>query len=428
MATLAGLGIASGLPNVVATDTISAWMSAIGRDVKAIGLLALLTLPYTFKFLWAPLLDRFEFLGLGRRRGWLILIQVLLAGTLAAISIAGPDAAASPLLPLAVLGVALVLLSASLDIVTSAYMVDVLEPQERGAGAAVFVSGYRVAFVAAGAGILVLAQYAGWRAAIASSAMLMAALAATTVFASEPGRITPPQSLAEAVVQPIARFVADYRAGLVVVVAFVLLFRLPDQLASRMTMPLLIQHLRFTPEQVGWLRQALGFGITIVGALGGGSIVARLGMSRSLLLFGLLQALSNAGFLLLAQVSANLWLMGTVIGVENYCNGLVSAGFVAFLMSCCDHRYSATQYALLTSLMAAAAAIAGAISGYLVGDEAHYARFFWISILAGVPGVLLIPFLPQRREVRPNVCLSCGYDLTGNATGICPECGSPVRA
>jgi PAT family beta-lactamase induction signal transducer AmpG len=397
MAILAGLGLASGLPNVIATDTISAWLSAVGVDVQAIGLFALITLPYTFKFAWAPLLDRYEFLGLGRRRGWLIAIEVLLAGVLAAIAITGPRDADNSLLPLAVLGIALVFLSASLDIVTSAYMVDVLDERERGAGAAMFVSGYRIAFVAAGAGILVLAKYQGWRMAVMSSAMLMSAMAVITICAPEPKRITPPQSLTEAVLQPVARFVADYRAGLLVVIAFVLLFKLPDQLASRMTMPLLIQHLKFTTEQVGWLRQALGFGFTIVGALAGGAVVARLGMNRSLLLFGLLQAVSNGGFLLLASTAANIWLMGTVIGVENFCNGLVSAGFVAFLMSCCDHRYSATQYALLTSLMAVAAAIAGALSGYMVGEEAHYARFFWISILAGVPGMLLIPFLPTRR-------------------------------
>lgn len=427
MAILAGLGLASGLPNVIATDTIAAWLSAIGRDVASIGLFALITLPYTFKFLWAPLLDRYELLGLGRRRGWLIAVQFLLAGTLAAIAFCGPSVAQSSLLPLVVLGVVLVLLSASFDIVSSAYMVDVLEPHERGAGAAMFVSGYRIAFVAAGAGILVLAQYAGWRMAIASGAMLIATSAVATFFAPEPARIAPPRSLVEAVVQPVARFIADYRAGLVVIVAFVLLFRLPDQLASRMTMPLLIQHLKFTAEQVGWLRQALGFGITIIGALAGGAVVARLGMSRSLVLFGILQAVSNAGFVLLASVSPSLWLMAGIIAVENFCNGLVSAGFVAFLMSCCDHRYSATQYALLTSLMAAAAALAGAISGYIVGAEAHYVRFFWLSIAAGIPGMLLIPFIPPRRETKTPACIACGYDLTGNMTGICPECGVVAR-
>ncbi len=426
MVTLAILGLASGLPNVIATDTIAAWLSEIGRDVKAIGLFALVTLPYTFKFLWAPLLDRFAIPGMGRRRGWLVVFQFMLAATLAGIAIAGPVNSDSPLWPLAILGIALVFLSASFDIVSSAYMVDVVEQREQGAGAAMFISGYRVAFVAAGAGILIVAGSAGWKIAIGSVAVLMIALAIATIFAPEPKRVVPPQTLVEAVVQPISRFVVDFRYGLLLIAAFVLLFRLPDQLASRMTMPLLIQHLEFTTAQVGWIRQGIGFAVTIIGALAGGAIIARLGMLKSLLLFGILQALSNAGFMLLASVAPSLPLMTVVIVIENFCNGLVSAGFVAFLMSCCDNRYSATQYALLTSLMAAAGAIAGARSGYLVGDDARYAWVFGVSIAVGLPGLLLIPFLPKRREVDPNSCMACGYNLTGNATGVCPECGSSI--
>jgi PAT family beta-lactamase induction signal transducer AmpG len=315
---------------------------------------------------------------------------------LGAIALAGPRDAASSLLPLAILGVALVFASASFDIVSSAYMVDSLEERERGAGAAMFVSGYRVAFVAAGAGILIIAKRVGWPEAIGSAAGLMGLLTIALWFAPEPPRATPPRTLREAVVTPLVQFVADFGAGLLVIIAFVLLFKLPDQLATRMTMPLLISHLEFTTEQVGWLRQALGFGITIVGAIAGGAITSQVRVSRALLLFGVLQAVSNAGFLLLALQPPNLGLMAAVIGVENFCNGLVSAGFVAFLMSCCDHRYSATQYALLTSLMAVAASLAGAASGFLVGDESHYVRFFIISILAGLPGVFLIPWLPLR--------------------------------
>ena len=252
----------------------------------------------------------------------------------------------------------------------------------------------------------------------------MAALAIATIFAREPRRVSRPQSLAEAVVQPVRSFIADYGAGLVIIIAFVLLFRLPDQLATRMTMPLLIKHLKFTTEEVGWIRQALGFAITIAGALAGGAVIARLGMAKSLLLFGILQAISNAGFLLLASMPRDLVWLIVVIGIENFCNGLVSAGFVAFLMSCCDHRYSGTQYALLTSLMAAAGAIAGAVSGYLVGEEARYAWFFGMSILAGVPGVLMIPLLPRKRDADPDRCVKCGCDLRGNDTGVCPECGT----
>jgi MFS transporter, PAT family, beta-lactamase induction signal transducer AmpG len=397
MAVLVGLGFASGLPNVVATTTIGSWLSALKIDVKAIGLFSFIAFPYIFKFLWAPLLDRFALPRLGRRRGWLIVTQGMLALTLLAIAAFGPDSADSPLLMLAVLGVAMVFLSASQDIVADAYRTDVLEPRELGAGAAVFVTGYRIAYMLGGALALVLAKYIGWKPAMALLGVLMALTVLVTLAAPEPRRVSPPQTLAESIVQPLALLAAEWRTGLIALFAFALLFRLPDQLATPMTAPLLFQHLGFDSAEVGWIRQALGFFITIIGALAGGAIVARAGLGRSLITFGLLQALSNAGFMLMASQPPSLWLMAAIIGVENFCNGLVGAGFVAFLMSCCDRRYSATQYAILSGLMAAMALIAGSCSGFLVA-ELGYVRFFAVSIAAGLPGMVLIALLPRRRQ------------------------------
>lgn len=405
MAALIGLGFASGFPNVVATSTIGSWLSDLGIDVKAIGLFTLIAFPYTFKFLWAPLLDRFAIPGLSRRRGWLIFTQGLLAFTLLAMAGCGPESAESPLLTLGVLGVAMVFLSASQDIVADAYRTDVLESDERAAGAAVFVAGYRVAAILAGAMALVLAQHMGWKPAMAMLGVLMGLTMLVTVAAPEPRRASPPQTLREAVMQPVARFAADWRTAWIVLAAFVLLFRLPDQLATPMTSPMLFQHLGFTAEQVGWIRQALGFFITILGALTGASIAGKLGIIRSLVLFGILQAVSNAGFMVLASSPPTLWLMAVVIAVENFCNGLVSAGFVAFLMGCCDPRYSATQYALLTGLMASMGLVAGAGTGFLV-DRLGYVRFFGFSIAAGLPGLLLIwPLLlaQPRKQMEPRV-------------------------
>lgn len=423
MAALVGLGFASGLPNVMVTDTVPAWLSSLNIDVKAIGLFALIGLPYTFKFLWAPLLDRFTLPFLGRRRGWLAVAQALLAAVLALIAAFGPTSSSSSLMLLGVLGTAMVFFSASQDIVADAYRADVLDRMELGAGAAMFVTGYRVATIIAGALTLVLAKSIGWRASLGLLAALMAGTVVVTLLAPEPRRVSPPQTLAEAVVQPAAKFIKHWAAGAILIVAFVLLFRLPDQLASRMTMPLLLQHLKFTEEQVGWIRQALGFVITIVGALSGGAIVARMGLVKSLVLFGILQAVSNGGFLLLAASKPSLWLMGAIIGVENFCNGLVAAGFVAFLMSCCDPRYSATQYALFTSLMALAAAIAGAITGFLV-DRIGYVQFFALSIAAGIPGTTLLIWMPRPRPVPMIPCPTCGYELLGIVSGVCPECGT----
>jgi PAT family beta-lactamase induction signal transducer AmpG len=226
-------------------------------------------------------------------------------------------------------------------------------------------------------------------------------------------------------VQPVVRFARDLGWGALLLMVFAVIFRLPDQLAGRMTMPLLIQELNFTAADVGAVRQFLGMIITIAGAVIGGVAVAKFGLGRALLLFGALQAVSNGGFWILSQNDPSYPLMVAVILTEGFCSGLVSAGFIAFLMSCCDRRYSATQYAILTGLMGLAGAVAPAWSGYLV-TEYGYASFFLLTIAAGVPGVLMIPFIRRtsKGELAPT-CIGCGYSLRGLRNDRCPECGMP---
>lgn len=399
MAALAALGFASGLPYVLANDTLTAWLASLQLDVKKIGLFSLITLPYTFKFLWAPAMDRYAVFGgrLGRRRGWLLLAQILLAACLVGLAAFGPSSATDDLTMLIVLGTALVFLSASQDIVADAYRADVVEQEELGAGAAVFVSGYRVAMIAGGALSLILAERLGWRTAYFLMAALMVCAAAFTMFAPEPARVSAaPRSLGEAVIQPFLEFARRHGPKALLIILFVLVFRLPDHLGNRMTMPLLLQQLSFTKEEVGVIRQALGFAITIVGALCGGGLVARIGLFRGLIVFGILQALSNAGFCVLALSPKSTPLMAAVIALESFCQGLVAAGFVAFLMSLCDPKHSATQYALLASLVALAASLGGAVTGFLV-DRMGYASFFGWSIASGLPGMLMLPWIAPRR-------------------------------
>jgi PAT family beta-lactamase induction signal transducer AmpG len=400
MAALAGIGFASGLPYVLVNDTLSAWLSAIEVDVAKIGLFSLVTLPYTLKFLWAPAMDRWAAFSrvLGRRRGWLLLQQVALAAVLFALAAAGPSGPVDSLRVLTLLGVALAVLSASQDIVADAYRADVVEEVELGAGAAVFVSGYRAAMVTVGALSLVLAQQIGWRAAFACMGVLMLATTAATVFAPEPARAAQrPRTLVEAAALPFVDFVRRHGPRAALVLAFILLFRLPDLLAARMTMPLLLQHLHFSPAEVGVIRQFLGFAITIVGALLGGAFVARFGLIRSLVVFGVLQSLSNAGFCVLALQPPSKALLFGAIALESLCGGFVAAGFVAFLMSLCNPTHSATQYALLASLVAVAGSIGGAATGFLV-ERAGYAAFFAWSIAAGLPGMALLPWVSRRGE------------------------------
>lgn len=403
MVALAGVGFASGLPYLLSGDTLSAWLSDMQVDVKTIGLFSLVTIPYTWKFLGAPFLDRYlppGLVSLGRRRGWLLVLQMTVIVVLAAIANVDPSQSAT-LHTLAILMFALATASAAQDVVADAYRADVLEKGELGAGAAVFVTGYRVAMIIAGAGVMTLASKIGWQLAYAAMAVLMLGCEIVTLLAppTTAADAIRPATFTAAVVRPIEQFIRARGWAVLAMLAFVVLFKLPDALGNRMTMPLLIKEMEFTPRDVGIVRQAVGLAVTIAGALTGGMLVARLGIKRSLVLFGILQAASNAGFWLLASTSKSLALMVGVIVVESFCAGLVAAGFTAFLMSCCRKRYSATQFALLTSLMALTAAVAGAVTGYLV-EAWGYASFFAFTIVAGLPGMLLIPFLRVSRRVE----------------------------
>lgn len=420
MAALGGLGLASGLPLMLTMDSLSAWMTKSGVDIKLIGLLSLVGLPYAFKFLWAPVMDRYipPMSGrLGRRRGWLLVTQLLLVAGIVAMALAGPG----QLELLAAAAMAVAFFSASQDIVADAYRSDVLHERELGAGAAVFVTGYRMAMILSGAGVLMLAGPLGWRGAFLAMAGVMALCMVVTVFAPKAVvEVAAPVSLKQAVREPLKAFGQGRSQWRVAALfAFVLLFRLPDTLANRMTMPFLLDAMHYAASDVGVIRQFAGLWVTIAGTIAGGVIVAKIGVVRSLWVFGVLQAISNCGFLALAWLGPDVSLLDAkqvmtltpgdtrylalagVVVIESFCGGLVTAGFIAFLMSQCDRRYSATQYALLTSFMTLTGTLAAAFTGYVVADVGYMA-FFAITIGAGLPGMLLIGLLPagvSREEV-----------------------------
>jgi len=399
MAILTGLGFAAGLPALLIKDTLAAWLASSNVDVKTIGIFALVTLPYSLKFLWSPFMDAIVPPILGRRRGWLIITQLALMAGIIAMAMIGPK---QPM-ALAVAALIVAFLSASQDIVSDAYRTDVLRTHEMGAGAAVFTMGYRLAMIASGAGVLMLVGYMGWVSAYVLMAIGMGLGVIFTLAAREPERQAgSPTTIVQAVIKPMQAFIAHrpwwMTAALFV---FVLIFRLPDALAAQMTMPFLLEELSFTVKQVGAIRQFAGIGLSILGVLAGGLILAKMNLKVGLLLFGLLQAVSNAGFLMMAWYGGGLPTLTIVIVVESFCGGLVVAGFVGFLMSQCDPRYSAAQYAVLSSVMVLAGTLASALTGYMVASEG-YARFFLMTIVAGIPGLLMIPFLPPpvKREAE----------------------------
>lgn len=387
---LVGLGYASGLPYFLTGGTLSAWMTNTGVDLKTIGLFAFVRTPYTFKFLWAPLLDRFAPGFLGRRRGWLFICQLALVGGIVAMAMANP---ASQPGVLALLALVVAFFSASQDIVADAYRTDVLPEHERATGAATFVMGYRIALLFAGALALILSDHISWRAVYLLMAALMLVGALLTLLAPEPEGIAPPRSLKAAVVEPFLDYFT--RRGALVTLAFLVLYKVGDAIANTMTTPFLLRHLEFTNTEVGLLNKTLGLVAAIAGGLVGGGLVAQVGMRRSLFVFGVLQASTNLLFLALALVGKSYLVLVLAIGADSVTGGLGTAAFTAFLMSLCNRRFSATQYALLSALATVGSNSLGATSGYLV-DAVGWPGFFLLTVVFAAPALGLLAAMPEE--------------------------------
>ncbi len=386
------LGFASGLPLALTAGTLQAWLAAENVDIVAIGWFALVGQPYTYKFLWAPLMDRYAPPFLGRRRGWLLITQVALASAIVFMGGLSP-ADSTWLLGAAALAVAF--LSASQDIVFDALRTDSLAREERGAGAAVSVLGYRIAMLVSGAGALILAdQWLGWSATYWLIAALMGIGMIATWFAVEPDPTgAPPKTLDEAVVKPFAEFFTRERALLLLLL--VVLYKLGDAFAGNLTTTFLLRGPGFSLTEIGAINKGFGLVATIAGALVGGALMAKMRLYRALLLFGILQAITNLGFMLLAASGKSYALMVTVIGLENLCGGMGTAAYVALLMALCDRRFSATQYALLSALSAVGRVYVGPAAGYLVAGLG-WTQFFFFTFLIALPGLALLVWLRAR--------------------------------
>lgn len=398
MAILAGLGVASGLPLMLTSDTLKVWAASQGLDVKSVGLFSLVTLPYGFKFLWAPLADRYcpPLLGpLGRRRAWLVVTQLLLVAGIVGMAVVGPRHAGASLHLMALAAVTVAVFSASQDIVADAYRTDVLRPEELSAGAAVFTGAFRLAMLAAGAGAACLVDKPfnlTWRSVYLLMAVLMGLFAISTLLAPRPASDDlPPGTLTEATVEPARAFLRRYRYHALTILLFVFLFKWPDFMAKSVFANML-KDLRFSSRQIGLLL-GLGGVVIIPGALAGGWLLEKIRLVLALLVFALAHSLSSLGYLVLVLVGHRLPFAIAAVVTEYFCMGMAAAGLMAFLMSLCDKRYSATQFALLSGLMALGYSLAGAAAGVLA-QTVGYPRFFGICMLSGLPGVALLAFLP----------------------------------
>jgi len=379
------LGFASGLPLALTGGTLQAWMAVDGVDIRTIGIFALVGLPYTIKFLWSPIMDRFAPPMLGRRRGWIILTQMCLAIGISLMAFGSPK---NGTYLLGILALTVAFASASQDIVIDAYRTDVLREKERGAGAAVFVMGYRIAMLVSGALALVLSDRIGWQNTYLLMAGIMSIGIISALIGPEPEqKAIPPKNLQDAVLGPLKDYFS--RKAAILLLLLIILYKLGDAYAGTLTTAFLIKGIGFSPTDVGTINKGLGLISLIIGAIFGGALMARLGLFKSLLLFGLLQAVSNLSFMVLAWIGKSYGMLIFAVAFENLSGGMGTSAFIALLMTMCNQRYSATQYALLSSLAALGRIFVAPSSGFIV-QSTGWPVFFFITALAAMPGLWLL--------------------------------------
>jgi PAT family beta-lactamase induction signal transducer AmpG len=391
------LGFSSGLPLALTGTTLQAWMTSEKVDLSVIGLFSLVGAPYALKFLWAPLLDRFAFpsfgMGLGRRRGWIFVTQIGLILAILCLGLVKPAA-----LPLMTALVALVVsfLSASQDIVIDAYRTDVLSLSEMGPGAALHIAGYRIAMLVSGALALYLSDHMSWLLVYSIMALTLGVGLIATLIAPEPSAsILAPRSLKEAVVFPFVEFFK--RKGSFEILGFILLYKIDVVMATALTTPFILG-LGFSRTDIAAVTKVFGLIATLLGTLAGGLLMPKLGMKKSLLYFGIFQGVSTLTFYALAAAGHSYPLMVASIAVENICTGMGTAAFAAFLMSICDKRYTATQYALLTSFMALTRVVGGTPTGFMV-KAIGWQNFFLFCVVIMIPGLLLLTRFDRWQKI-----------------------------
>ncbi len=389
------LGFTSGLPLFLLYNLLSAWLKAEQVDLKSIGLFALVGFPYTWKFVWSPLMDRYHFPLLGRRRGWMLATQLALLAAIGAFGFFSPK---DELTMIVALAGAVAFLSASQDIVIDAYRRELLSEHEQGSGTALFVNAYKMSTLVPGSLSLILSDFMSWQLVFGITALFMLPGLLTTLLITEPTLYgQPPRTLREAVVEPFHEFVT--RSGwsqALLILAFIFLYKLGDSMATALATPFYMD-LGFSRTQIGLVAKNAGLWASLAGGILGAVWLERTGVNRGLWIFGVLQAVAILGFALLAQtgVSApgaepSTALLGLVIGMEAFAVGLGTAAFTGYIATTTDQRYTATQFALFTSLAAVPRTFFNAITGFIV-DQTGWFVFFLICFVLAIPGMLLLP-------------------------------------
>lgn len=386
------MGFAGGLPLLLTGSLLQAWMVKEGVDLGTIGLFALVGLPYTLKFVWAPLMDRYIPSILGRRRGWLVVWQLSLAGAIAMLAFSSP---AQMLYMTAIAALLLSFFSASQDIVIDAYRRESLSDEEQGMGASLYVGGYRVGMLLASGGGLIMADFIPFEFVYLIMAITMASTVVATLLAKEPemnhGR---PESIKHAVIEPFVDYFS--RRYAIAILLFIVLYKVGDTMATQMTTPLYLG-LGFSTSEIGAIVKIFGFSAVMAGTMLGGLLIMRIGIYPGLLWFGFLQAISTAGFAMLAYVGYSQTLLAIVIAFENFSGGLGTAAYIGYMASLTNKKFTATQYALLTSFMGMPRVFAAAPTGYMA-DAMGWVPFFVFCSLIALPGIILLIWLNKRLQ------------------------------
>jgi MFS transporter, PAT family, beta-lactamase induction signal transducer AmpG len=405
------MGFSSGLPLPLTFGTLSFWLAETGISRTSIGLFALIGISYSFKFVWSPFIDRLPLpwitRAFGRRRGWALTLQALLAVAILALGFSDPRTEPGIV---ALCAVIVAFLSASQDIVIDAYRIELLKPEEQGAGAAATQWGYRFGMIASSAGALFLAEFGGWTVAFTVMAALMGVGMLTVLFTREPEGSAaalapmPGDTAGERVVAWIQRAVvapfADFmtRPGWVAILVFVVLYKFGDALAGVMANPFYVA-MGFTKLEVASISKVFGVVATLAGLAVGGITVYRLGMYQALLACGVLQAVSNLMYAVQSVVGHDIGMLTVTIGIENFTGGMGSAAFVAYLSSLCNVAFTATQYALLSSLATVGRTTLSASGGWL-SDQLDWVSFFTVTTAAAIPGILMVLWLMRKFPLR----------------------------
>lgn len=387
------VGYCSGLPLLLIGSTLQAWMKDEGVDLTAIGMLSLIGLPYVFKFLWAPLLDRYKIPFFSRRKGWMILFQILIIGCIFGLSRSDPKTNITIVCTWAFF---IALFSASQDVVIDAYRREILPDEELGLGSSLYVTGYRLAMLVSGALALILADKIPWHQVyLWLAAFMIPSIIFTFIAPAENKHIKIPSNLKEAVIGPLADFFS--RRGAWIMLLFILLYKVGDSMASNMMTPFILD-VGYSKTDIGSVAKTFGMLATILGGLVGGTMMLKMNMRWSLIVFGILQAVSTLGFALLPSFPVSFAALASVIAFENLASGMGTAAYAAYMASITNKQFTATQYALLTALMGIPRVILASPTGWMA-KVMGWEFFFIFCTLVAIPGLLLL--IPVFRLSRP---------------------------